>query len=384
MPVDKSIFSLRFGSNPELQPTREELASFVRSPKKAGSRDSLARDLEHYDEMFGKIEEFVRKRELHPDRQDIRERMLYGVLELTSFFSPALRSAVAQYRYHLHALMALDFRKPRVFIRTAEEEIDRLNPKRQDDAAKRSKLRAMVAERKRTLETLGKRREERVEELSNIARYVRDNLARIVKVCEGSIVLLVDFQIAGREKSRLVEDIKDDFRRRLRYSLHYGRLTRDELESAKQEVSMLSEELSAFLRDDVFSMTTLLEAVHDHARKDAGEIDALMRKIGAGENADPDRDDALYEQIGDQLVSLVAAFHFDLKARPIQTETGHEDMLLENRKALLDNLFALLHTERRSSHGRRSGEDRRKFNDPDYLGPTRRSGKPRRAGKSRR
>lgn len=33
---------------------------------------------------------------------------------------------------------------------------------------------------------------------------------------------------------------------------------------------------------------------------------------------------------------------------------------------------------------RRSGRDRRKFNDPSYMGPERRSGKDRRSGKGRR
>ncbi len=40
--------------------------------------------------------------------------------------------------------------------------------------------------------------------------------------------------------------------------------------------------------------------------------------------------------------------------------------------------------ERRSEKERRTGEDRRKFNDPDYKGPERRSGQDRRIDKRRK
>jgi len=40
--------------------------------------------------------------------------------------------------------------------------------------------------------------------------------------------------------------------------------------------------------------------------------------------------------------------------------------------------------DRRYERGRRSGIDRRKFNDPNYKGPECRSGRDRRSGKDRR
>ncbi len=40
--------------------------------------------------------------------------------------------------------------------------------------------------------------------------------------------------------------------------------------------------------------------------------------------------------------------------------------------------------ERRSEKERRLGEDRRKFNDPNYKGPERRSSRDRRTGENRR
>ena len=378
-----SIFGLRFGSNPELQPTREELKSFIGGPKKAGSRDTRRQDFAPYEEMLLKIEEYERKRELDPARLDIRERMLYGVLGLTSFFNPALKTAVEQYLYHLHALAALDFKKPASFIRSAEEEMGRLNPKKAEDQAKRARLQGMVEDRRRALELLAKRWEERAAELSNIARYVRDNLVRIEKLCEGSIVVLVDLHIAGKEENRIVEDIRDNFKERLRDSLHYGQLTRDQLDAVRKDVSVLSDEMSALLREDVFSLTALLEAVHEHARKTAHGISAMAETMRGADMTDFDQAGKPFEQLGHELVSLVSTFRFELKARPLSTQTAHEDVLLEKRKELLDRIFGVLQTERRSRSDRRSGEDRRKFSDPGYNGPERRKG-PRRSGKSRR
>ncbi len=383
MPKDQSIFGLRFGSNAELQPTREELRTFLAGPKKAGSREARGSDLASYEAMLARIDAFERARETDSTRLDIRERMFYSVLILSSFFNQALKTAVTQYQYHLHALLLLDFRKPTAFIRSAEEEIARLNPKKNDDAAKRARLQTMVDERRRTLAMLAKRWDDRAAELSNIAKYIRDNLVKIKKLCEGSIVVLVDLQVAGREANRLVEDIKESFKEKLRDSLHYGKLTRDQLEAAKKDVAILSEEMSSLLREDVFSLTTLLEAIHDHAGRIAGEIDGIASRIAEANHTDTDSLDTFFEEIGQSLISLMSMFRFELKSRPLSTETAHEDVLLEKRKELLDRLFGLLRTERRGRSDRRSGEDRRKFKDPGYTGPERRKG-PRRSGKSRR
>jgi hypothetical protein len=147
---------------------------------------------------------------------------------------------------------------------------------------------------------------------------------------------------------------------------------------------MLSKEISVLLREDVYTLTRLYEAIHDHTKKIARKIDALMAEIERKKNKRFEEDGKLFAQVEQVLVSLMSDHHFELKATEIHTETAHESILFEKRKEMLDHLFELLQKERRSSNNRRTGEDRRRFNDPDYKGPKRRSGKDRRSGKSRR
>ena len=384
MPRDKSIFGLRFGSNPELQPTQEEIRNFLATPKKAGKAELYADDLATYREMLRQVESFEQGRLHGMLPENFRERMYYGVLGLSSFFNPSLKSAIEQYEYHHHALLTLDFRKPAAFIKSAEEEMGRLNPKKTSEAERLARLRGMVEERKRTLETLTRRWRERAKELQNIARYIGDNLVKIEKLCEGSIVVLVDLQIARKEEDRLIAEIKEHFKEHLRDSLHSSKVTKEQLETVKKDVVVLSEEMSAFLREDVFALTGLFEAVHDHARKAADGIGALMMKIGGTKNTSTEAEGKLYSQIEQVLVSLVSECHFELKAAAIRTETAHEDVLLEKRGEMLDHFFELLQKERRSRSDRISGEDRRKLDDPRFKGPERRAGKDRRSGKNRR
>ncbi len=45
-----------------------------------------------------------------------REQMLYGVLGHSHLVKPALKSAVEQYKFHVHTLSELDLKKPSAFI----------------------------------------------------------------------------------------------------------------------------------------------------------------------------------------------------------------------------------------------------------------------------
>ena len=154
MTKDKSIFGLRFGSNEELAPTREELEVFLKSPKEEGRRELHGNDLATYRELLEAVEAF----EQHQQQQyaaplSFRDKMFYGVLGHSHFFSPVLASEVEQFKYHLHTLLTLDLKKPTAFIKSAEAEMSRLNPKKRDDAVKLARLHTMVDERKKTLET---------------------------------------------------------------------------------------------------------------------------------------------------------------------------------------------------------------------------------------
>lgn len=382
MPIDKTIFSLRFGSNADLQPTLEELEAFLASPKNEGKREPRGNDLASYLEMLKRIEVFERDRRVDATYQNVREKMFFGSLGLSSFFNPSLKTAVMQYQYHCHALLTLDFSKPTAFIRSAEEEMSRLNPKKKEDGVKLVKLQGMVEERKRTLDVLTKRWGELADELRDIAQYITDNLAKIEKLCEGFIVVLVDFQIARREENRLIEDIKEYFKEQLRDALHSGPVSKEQLETVKRDVAKLSEEIADLLREDVYALTRLFEAIHDHVKKSRVEIDDL--RTGSTKNTDYENERKLFAQIERYLVSLVSDFHFELKAIAIRSETAYENILVKKRKEIVDRLFEQLGKERRSRNDRRSGEDRRTFNDPDYKSPERRSEKRRRDRKSRR
>ena len=58
MATDKSIFGLRFGSNPELNPSNEELQAFLKNTKKPGSREVHGNDLVRYSELLDGLAAF--------------------------------------------------------------------------------------------------------------------------------------------------------------------------------------------------------------------------------------------------------------------------------------------------------------------------------------
>jgi hypothetical protein len=380
MPTDKSIFGLRFGSNEKLLPSQDDLRAFLAGTAREPRADGLAL----YGKLLEEMQAFERDQQQDAEGQDFRKKIYYGVLGRSSFVKHALKSAVEEYQFHLHALLALDFRKPEAFIKAAEEELGRLNLKKKDDAAKLARLKGMVEERQRTIEVLGKRRAILAAELGDIARYVRDNLVKIEKLCEASIVVLVDVQLRQKKENQLIEDLKTQFKERLRDSLHQGSITRRHLESVKEDVSLLSKEISVLIREDVYAMTGLFEAIHDHAKKAAREIDALLAQTRGKESKGFEEEAGLFARIEGALVALLSECRFELKTAEVRTRTAYEDIFLEKRREMLAYLFDLLEKERRTPADRRSAADRRKFNDPNRKGPERRSGKDRRSGKSRR
>jgi hypothetical protein len=242
----------------------------------------------------------------------------------------------------------------------------------------------MVDERKKMLKTLVRRRLALVRELGDIALYLRDNLVMIEKRCETSIVVLVDLQISRKKENQMIEDIKTHFKEQLMDSLLAGPVATQYVETIKKDVDQLSKEISYMFRDDIYALTRLFEAVHDHTKKTVLEIDTLMAKTERGKNKSLEDDRGLFTNIEKVLVSLISNYHFELKPAIIRSETAHEDILLKKRKELLDHVFELLKKERRARLERRSAEDRRKFTDLNNSRPERRKGKDRRSGKKRR
>jgi len=384
MKTDKSIFGLRFGANEVLVPVAGELNAFLENTKKDDGRGPHNSDLAHYRGLLKDLAAFEKHQQDAVAHPDFRETMFYGVLRRSSFVSTVLLSSVAQYKYHVHTLRSLDFRKPAAFIRSAEDEMGRLNPKQKTDAVKLARLQNMIDDRNKILGALQKRGTALIAELSDIALYIRDNLIRIEKLCEASIVILVELQVGQRKENELIEDIKTHFKDHLRDYLHQGSITKELLEIAKKDVAALSQELSSLFRDDIYALTGLFEAIHDHTAKSAREINTLMGTISSRKGVRVEENREIFTQIEQTLVSLVSDFRFELKPPRIRSTTAYKHILVEKRKQTLAYLFELLERERRTGTSRRSGEDRRKIKDPDFEGIELRNNKDRRIGKRTR
>ncbi|HSB34362.1 MAG TPA: hypothetical protein VLG39_07890 [Nitrospirota bacterium] len=378
MPTDNSIFGLRFGSTPEISPSQEELDAFLRSPKKSGRKELHGHDTAPYADLLRRIRAIEQRAGVKPD---LREKMFCFVLRHSCFVNLALKSAVEHYKYHAHALATLDFKKPTAFIMSAAAEMGRL--KRREDGAKQARLRLMVEDRRKALKVLEKRRDALIGELSNIARYVRDNLFKIEKLCETSIVVLVNAGVGRSEEAGMIEVVTERLKENLKDYQSDGTIPRRDPEVPDDDVEHLSNEISRLFREDVYTLATLYEAVHDHAHKTAAAIDALLAQMGA-KNKGGGEETRTFVRLEGILVSLVSDFHFDLKPAASPAGTDRMEVLRETRKEMLGLLFELLQRERRQRVDRRKLVDRRKSRDQNYQGPERRGGQERRSRKSRR
>jgi len=377
--IDDSIFGLRFRSNADITPTKAELDQFLASTKDAGSRLPRGSDLVHYHALIERVQEFEARRFTGVDAPDIRDRMFYGVLGLTQFFSPGLELAVGQFKYHLQQLAALDFKKPAAFIEGAGRELARLDPKKKEQAARRERLRVMVGERKEAIAALTKQRAELVDELGGIAQYVRESLVRIERACEASIVILAGQQVAKSTEKQFIAALKEQFKGQLADARQQGLVLKQDLEKAKQDFAALSRAIAALIRDDVYALTSLYEAVYEYVQRNAGAIEGVLAKCTAGQD-----DLALCRELEGILDGLVRDFRFELKAVAPGREPAYENVLREQRREILDHLFSLLERDRRARQDRRKHGDLRRYASPTSLAAERRAAKERRSAGRRR
>jgi hypothetical protein len=342
MTTDMTIFGLRFKSDPTLVPSPEELKAFLDSPKEHGSTVLHRDDLQKYLRLLSDVRDYDLRRQEASAQVNFEARIFYGVLAHSHFISPVLQSVVEQYKFQLHTLATLDFKKPAAFIRSAEEEMNRLNPKKTEEAGRLHRLQIMVDEREKVLEGLAKRRAALVGELGHIIQYIRENLSKIGKLCEASIAILVSEQIDRKKEVDLIEDIKAQIKERLRESLRQGTITRDDLDAAKAEVAQFSKRTADFMRADVYALTGLYEAVHEHTNRIVQALDRLNPKT-ASKRTGLERDVKVFSEIEQVLVSLVTDFRFKLQSTAIPSEGEQGLFPSGRRKELLDHLFDLLH-----------------------------------------
>jgi predicted nucleotidyltransferase len=382
--TEETIFGVRHGSNVHLYPTVEELNRFLSSPKSTGTMETHEHDLTAYREMLDNVTSFTNERQ-HGEAYDyFRNRMLYGVLTHCSFFHPSLKSCVEQFKYHLHSLSTLQFSKTSAFIASAEQEISRLNPNKKTDAVKLAWLQGLVNERKRNFETLQKHRNDLVNELRDIALYISVNLGRIAQRCRKSIAVLRDVQNDGHEERRLLEEIKTRFKEDLRQSLRQNLVTQKDLEAAKKDSAVLSQEISLLLREDMKALTALYGSIQQHTRKAAGDIDTLLRWAENSNDFVFEELVNLFRKIEKVLVTLTSNHDFRIKAPATLSATARRDILVETRATMHHSLFKHLRTERRVHVERRSGRDRRSSRYERVGVPERRQTTDRRSGKERR
>ncbi len=342
--MDSSIFGLRFKANDAIHPSPDELQGFLESPKKEGGRERHKDDLAHYGQHLGRIEEFERMQKLGAAQYDFREKMLLGVFSHSHFFKPSLKSAVEQYKYHDHRLSLIDFKKPQDFIRSAQEELARLSPKKKDDQPKIARFQSMIDQRTREIEALKARWPALGTELRNIAAYIQENLMKIQKLCEATITLLVGLQIAGDKQSQLIEDIKVHFKEQVRDNLQVGPVTKQYVENLKEDVAKLSKHLSQIVLEDIYALTRVYEDIHDHAKKFAGQLEELVRQADKNkQRKDIDEDKKLFGRVEQTLVSLLSDYRLDsAKPAALGAETEYDRILSAKRKEMLDHVFALL------------------------------------------
>ena len=347
--MDTSIFGLRFKSNESLQPPPADLAAFLRSPRTPGKSGTHQDDLAVFISYLERVDAYEQALAQGMERVTFNERMLLGVLSHTRFFKPSLRIAIEEYKYHHYQLLQLDFIKPEKFVRSAEEELTKLNPKKRDDQQKIARLQVLVEQRKKDLNELTKRRRTIAGELCHITVYVRDNVAKVQQLCEDAISSLAKLHVGGKRTEQLIEDIKEHFKGEVREHRQAGMVTPEYLESVKSEVAELSQRLKRQLLGDIYAVTGIYEGIYDHTKKTAAQLTELIDLAERARKDDKGRDNKVFGRIERILVALISEFQADAKApAPEKKEKRLDDLLWEKRREMLDHVFALLKEQRRT------------------------------------
>jgi hypothetical protein len=361
MAVDNTIFGLRFGSDESLYPSPATLSEYFERSKTDG-RGSQLDDLAVYRESLARLNTFEQHRHQphSASQQYFHDRMLYGVIGLSQIINPVLKSEVELYKYYAHELITLDFKKPVVFIRAAEEEMGRLNPLKKRDAHKLQRLQELVEARKLAQETLKKRGVTLEKELDSIARYIRSNLVKIGRLCEASIVILMELQMARKMERRLIDEIAFDYQESLKEVLNpdpAGGQTFD----IEKDVDTLASEMSVLMREDLYAMAELYEAIYNHTKRIVRELDIRITEMESGSNGNFEENSTLFRRIEQVLVSLASDFNFELIAKNLSCKPAHAKLLIEKRHDMIEYVFDMLGSERRVRTERRADENRRRF-----------------------
>jgi len=384
MTINKPIFDNRTDTDEKIQPTSEELEAFLANSGKEGGEEQPINGLSVYRQLLKDADDFEQRQASDEASPDIRQRILFGVLDHTQVLNSVLQSEVELYAYHLHRLESLDFKNPSVFIKSAEHEMSRLNTKKINDVMRMKRLQEMIAERKKVLVVLKKQWLEIIPELRRIALYVRENLSRIEKLCEASVVILAEAGIGRTKEKQLIEDIHNYFRDLLKRALQQGKITRENLEKARDGIETITMELSSLISEDGDALTKLYETIHDNVKTVSQDIATVLADVESKKSGTVHENLKLFKRLEQVLMSLLSGCRLEIKLATTDKSTPHDNLLNAKRMEMIEYLFEQVKKERRARSDRRAQTDRRKANDPNYRGPERRRGGDRRSGKGRR
>jgi hypothetical protein len=379
-----TIFGARVASRKDLQPTPEELGAFLEQMKKQGTLMPLVKGLARLRLLLVDIDAFEQRRRLDPGQLDLHDRMVFGVLLHTRFINENLLQAVTLFHYHLRTLASLDLESPLEFIVAAERTMKKLNRKKIDHALRMVRLSEMIQERKKMIADIEAHRAELITELRSIAWYVQDNLVAMEMLCRKAIVILVEIGLEKQKESELIEAIRKQFKKELSASIGVRQLTADAVTKAKHVVDRLTQKLSRLIRDDVYHLSQLYEVVHDHMQVAAKELGGFLTgATGVQGNRGQDSIE-FFQRIGEVLVSLVTSYPRELKPYKSVVDTTANALVLEKRREMVDYLLEQVGIERRRRSDRRTTQERRKLQEPNYGGSERRVLRDRRTRAGRR
>ncbi len=383
MTDNKLIFGQHFKSRETLEPAQKDITDFLRKAAGDKGREAVTSGMEIYRRLIKEARASAQGGSKGREGGDLRVQMLYGVLGHANLTDTALLSAVVLYHYHLHALDELDFKGPSSFIRSAENEMGRLNRKKIGDVMRMARLQEMIAERKKILDGLRDQWTEIAGELRRIVVYIRDNLVRIEKLCAASVVILAELDIGKQREKQVIEEVKAYYRVKFKEGLRGGKATVRVLENAKKELDWLTEETTVLLRDDAEALTRLYEALHDHMENAVMKLDALLSGFENKKSVNVLETMELLRGGGQILVAFLSGCRIEPPPTQVPVDSDHGNIVRAKRREMLDYLFEEVRKERRARKERRSFQDRRKTSNPDYAGPERRK-KERRSAKGRR
>ncbi|HTG00430.1 MAG TPA: hypothetical protein VK654_07550 [Nitrospirota bacterium] len=382
MSHDQSIFAPRRSSNERIRPTQESLDIFLAHTEKVCGRELHLSDVSEFRRMLkvsaGTAEKTAKS------ALDLGALMHMGVLGKSGYLSAELPRAVEEFKYHLEALHALDFRSPMTLLKSLELEMSRLNVNKARDLILMVKFQEMIAGQKKIRSGLMRRYLQIATELFDIALYVRGNLIRIEERCEAAMSMLATFEIGREKEQQLLDEIKNKLKAQLKAGLSRGLVSKVRLASARSEYTALTQEIAQCVRADTATLRGLYQKLGNRMKKATQEIDNLLREIENKKSGTVKENRGLFRLVGDELVLLLSIRGFEAGSVYISQETTHHSLLEAVRKRMVGHLLDAVTRGRRGRADRRSRPDRRTSAAARYKGPERRSGTSRRSSAGRR